>query len=573
MSWLPPLTNLIAAWTPDPARAADLEERLRQAEGARVLRPAPGWVVSQADLPKSPPAGAEWASAGWFFAEGRQRFENPSARAALEDSLARAGAGDHRAIAELPGDFGFVRLGPAGQLTVVRSCGGLVPFYVWDHDDGMVVSTTATPLVTLAGHDLEPDPVVTAIWLTGWPCFPRNRSHLAGVQVLGKGESFNWQRGRPGSVNRYWFPPSRADVPRPTPATMDEHARELRAELVDGLRANLDPAGDNLLSHSGGADSTCLLALASRHLGLPVRTISLVPPADAENLAREMGYLRDQQVTYGVAGVTEVVIRSEEEQERYERLPPVAMPVLSPSLVGLTDSPRPTVHFGGELADEVVGSRVFTIPDVVAMTSRWRWPELVRTMPRTRRLARTLLRSCAGRSRAVDTSMPASLPAWFAPSVRAEFGRVDVEQRRHWRRLGVTRAANPTLFVRTVEMDFQAMQWEACSAGGVRRYNPFATRDVLEIALRSHPRELVGQTDKLLLRRALTGLVESHHLLREDTGSFGIPPSGGARPAPPLSFRALAALMTEDEMSPLHRLVVTRCDLGYATLSAMAIER
>ena len=28
------------------------------------------------------------------------------------------------------GDFGFIRFGPDGDATVVRSCGGLVPFYL-----------------------------------------------------------------------------------------------------------------------------------------------------------------------------------------------------------------------------------------------------------------------------------------------------------------------------------------------------------------------------------------------------------------------------------------------------------
>src|SRR5881396_631447 len=77
---LPPLANLFAVHDEDSAAldavAADLAT---SGEYAEVWHPAPGWVA---------------------------------------------------ATAPLSGDFGFVRFRPDGAATVVRSAGGLVPFYL-----------------------------------------------------------------------------------------------------------------------------------------------------------------------------------------------------------------------------------------------------------------------------------------------------------------------------------------------------------------------------------------------------------------------------------------------------------
>src|SRR3989442_5908909 len=113
---LPPLANLFAAHDPDPLRLADLAADLEASgEFAAVWLPAPGWVAAAAPLPGGPADQFEGRHSAITFAEGRE--------------------GD--------GDAGFIRFDPDGVATVTRSCGGLVPFYLWQADSTV---TAATPL-------------------------------------------------------------------------------------------------------------------------------------------------------------------------------------------------------------------------------------------------------------------------------------------------------------------------------------------------------------------------------------------------------------------------------------------
>ena len=64
------------------------------------------------------------------------------------------------------------------------------------------------------------------------------------------------------------------------------------------------------------------------------------------------------------------------------------------------------------------------------------------------------------------------------------------------------------------------MNWEACSALGIRRSLPFHTREVFELAFECHPAELYGPDPgaKKLLRAALHNDVPHHNLYRADKG-------------------------------------------------------
>jgi hypothetical protein len=65
---------------------------------------------------------------------------------------------------------------------------------------------------------------------------------------------------------------------------------------------------------------------------------------------------------------------------------------------------------------------------------------------------------------------------------------------------------------------FVPMNWEACSALGIRRSFPFFNREVLELAYECHPTELYGPGTKKLLRAALHNDVPSRNLYRQDKG-------------------------------------------------------
>ena len=62
------------------------------------------------------------------------------------------------------------------------------------------------------------------------------------------------------------------------------------------------------------------------------------------------------------------------------------------------------------------------------------------------------------------------------------------------------------------------MNWEVCSALGIRRSLPFFNREALELAFECHPTELYGPGTKKLLRAALRDDVPAKNLLRPDKG-------------------------------------------------------
>ncbi len=184
---LPPFANLFAVHDADPAMLDVIMRDLQQSKDfAEVWRPAPGWVAAVAPLPDTVPDGDLARQHHLAFAEGRD---------VLLNRAGTAGAGRCRELAELadvrpdrlgslPGDFGFIRFRPGGGATVVRSCGGLVPFYLRQTGPRWAIATRLGDLVRYLPDEPRLDPLVNAIWATSWPLFPDGRTFLDGVTLL-----------------------------------------------------------------------------------------------------------------------------------------------------------------------------------------------------------------------------------------------------------------------------------------------------------------------------------------------------------------------------------------------------
>jgi hypothetical protein len=312
----------------------------------------------------------------------------------------------------------------------------------------------------------------------------------------------------------------------PTKKIEQEHQEQFRSLLIESLRQNLDPDGGNLLSLSGGVDSSSLLSLTAGHLKYPVKTFSLVPPKSARYYEREMGYLNALWDQYRVKH-QELEIRSQAELDLVSQLPPLLFPTFNPTTLALTGPMRETgirVAFGGEFADEVVGSSSFTLPDWARHVPIWRLPFLLKRLPRSKRLPlymveQQITRRITGR---VAAPFPSSLQAWMSPDLEQQVDAFQKAVELDWAQAGVWGCANPTLWLRTIYLDFQPMQWEICSWLDVRRFSPFSIRSVLDLAQRCHPVELLGPGSKRLLRDSLKGLVPPSFLDRSDKGSFGL---------------------------------------------------
>lgn len=518
---LPPLANVYAFASLD---ASILEDMARRLEGdgrfAQVWRPHPQWVVGTAPLPHGEPDGDEVRRAGFAFVEGRDRL----LRSAIPDrlgQLSRKVATAPATLDSLPGDFGFLRFDPDGSVQVVRSCGGLAPFYLWSDDNSVAVSTLLTDHARHLPGELHIDPLVHAIWARGWGASPDNRTFLTGIRLLPRGHVARiWPNGR-SQWTKYWDPrPER--LRRPTPAIAAEHASRLRTILVDSLDEDLHPDGGNLLSLSGGVDSSSLAALSAGTLGKSIATVSFVPPNDPLR-SSQLAYIDPLLDELGVERRWYRLMLVSMLHEYLDFAPEAVVHVHHPVLCHLPEFQKETdirVLFGGEFADEVCGER-FTPPDWYAATSPWSliryWPE----GPGGRRYPINWVQNRLDnllRRQAIPSAM--ELPHFVRDELKEEYAdwraaeqRRYAADRRPWRHLARRVHAGQT---------WTEMNWEVTSLVGVRRSIPFVTRAVLELAFSCHPTEFIGpgKASKKILRRALVNDVPARNLQRPDKGTW-----------------------------------------------------
>jgi len=526
----PPLTNLFAVHDADPAALDEMMLDLqRSAEFAHVWRPTPGWVAAAAPLPGSTPDGDMARRHQLAFAEGRDVLVERSGKdpAVRFGEIVELADSNPDRLASLPGDFGFIRFRTGGDATVVRSCGGLVPFYLKQSRNRFVIATRLGDFVRYLPDEPRLDPLVNAIWAASWAMMPDGRTFLDGVTILGRGH-FARLNGQL-QVGRYWNPRPK-QIFYPTPARAREHAERLRTLLIEKLTRDLDPEGGNLLTLSGGVDSSSLAALAAGVVGRKVWTWSLLPRKERQDLVQhEMSFIEPLAQQYGFARRWEIHIHERLVLELWRAAPPIVFHVGHPALCGLPAVMREApvrVLFGGEFADVVCGS-VFTVPDWAEQTPLSRLIMDFRALagqPRTvARWARHRLASLLGRpllpfpkellEMYLITKKPLDV---FHHGVREEYLTWWERKRKELRE---DTAPLRYLAIRSATQDaFIPMNWEVCSALGVRRSFPFFNREVLELAYECHPAELYGPGTKKLLRAALHNDVPPKNLYRQDKG-------------------------------------------------------
>lgn len=433
-------------------------------------------------------------------------------------------------LASLPGDFGFIRFRADGDATVVRSCGGLVPFYLKQSEHRLAIATRLGDFVRYLPDAPRLDPLVNAIWACSWPMMPDGRTFLDGVTLLGRGHFARMEKTGRMQVGRYWNPRPK-HIPYPTPSIAREHAERLRTLLIEKLTRDLDPEGGNLLTLSGGVDSSSLAALAAGTVGRKVWTWSLLP-AREDLLQHEMSYIEPLAQRYGFERRWSVSYHERLIFELWRAAPPIVFHVLHPALCSLPAVMREApvrVLFGGEFADKMCGS-AFTVPDWARQTSLIRLlvdSQMALKNPRiVARWARQRLASLRGHQalpfpqELLQMDLTTKKPLdFFHPGVQEEY--------RSWweaRRREFIADADPWryLALESTALDgFVPMNWEACSALGIRRSSPFFNREVLELAFECHPTELYGPGTKKLLRNALHADVPERNLQRPDKGGWG----------------------------------------------------
>lgn len=521
--YLPPLANLFAVY------AADTDERLRirhrvlnSDSRARVEEPAPGWLVALSPINSLPEAKRSHAP-DTVFAEG----PGPLDRAQTERLRELALRSPER-LSELKGDWTFARFGAGGCATAVRSCGGRVPMYWWESSRTRGFATTLASTVRWRSEAPELDPLVNAMWLALYHGQPDDRTFLAGVKLLRRGYCVRFTPRTPARVQRYWDPMPET-VPAPQGRVSLDVEQAFKRHLIDGLERELDPRGPNVATLSGGIDSSVLVSLAAKKLGRNVSTISIVPAYRPER-DRELRYIN--AVAPPREGSTAFVLPHGllTKMSLMRQSPPVAFHMTNSMLSLLaTVNHRHnfSVLFGGEYADELCGStrsRADWMRSVRASRLvHWReWPWGPRDPARW---VGRRVRDFLGKP---DLVYRSTLPSLVSEEIQAEY--------RDWFADYRQRAASDVRPLRGMHQFLErdqalAMHWEVASACGIRRFNPFMTRELIELAYAQHPDDLIGPGTKRLLRRALSSEVPALNLYRPDKGAFS------GRPTPSLTWR------------------------------------
>lgn len=520
MNLLPPQCNLFAIRDADPDFLRELELRLPQQGFAHIWRPARGWLVATAPLPDGWPDGPETRALGLAFAEGRDEVTGTLAEptpASLEPA-ARLADQSPASLAQLTGNFGFLRFRADGGVTAVRSCSGRVPFYWWSKGSRLVLATRLHYFPQLLPHTFELDPFVNAVWTAGHCLFPDGRTFLTGVRCVERGgfATFAAESTTP-TMGTYWPPVPTDPLPAPSP----EHPARLRQLLVRAVQRDLHPDGGNLLTLSGGLDSCCLAVVATRLAGRKIATWSLLPEHE-RHYANEKSFIAPLAELCGFERSWEVRLKLEDRAKLFALAPPVVFQVMHPALCSLpqVQAEWPVrVLIGGEFADEVCGS-FCTVPDLLRETSLM---QLLRSVLRGDSPGRDLGRwfkypvlSAFGRPM---MALPKRLPLLIHPQLCQEYA----EWRARQLRLAAADDGPWRYFrLRLRHEEFPAMNWEGCSALGIRRSLPFMEREILELTLQCHPSELVRPLHKKLLKAALSEDVPAHVLHQPHKRDWGL---------------------------------------------------
>jgi asparagine synthetase B (glutamine-hydrolysing) len=513
---LRPMANLFAVADPDPGELDRIEERLRGSdEFDAVWRPAPGWLVAQGTMPDSDADGEQVRSLGFAFAEGRDGVEGGQGLDTLHRVAELADRAPHR-LAEFPGDFAFLRFQPDGAALAARSCGGLVPFYLLPRGErGFAIGTLLNYFPRFLPERFDPDALVNATWVRIYPAaFIDDRTFVDGVSILPRGGYAELAPGRAPRIGRYWDPrPDDGDEPEPSP----DHARELRRILIESLERDLDTDGRNVLMLSGGVDSSALGALIAGTLEMGLSSWSMIPAVEPGR-SLELSYIDPLVSEFGIQPARKHELTEELHQHWVREAPGLPFQILHPALCDLPNlcaEEEVRTVVSGMFADEVCGDSQ-RLNDWALHTSL-RSLLSKEPLPFGRRdyklWAKRRLREAVRRPR-----VPAGeLDGWVPPEVEGEY--------RDWVhrcRSALASDHRPLreLAARASGDAWVAMYWEGAAPLGVRPVLPFFNREVLELAFRCHPQELLGPGPKRLLREALREDVPARNLLRPDRGMW-----------------------------------------------------
>jgi hypothetical protein len=358
---------------------------------------------------------------------------------------------------------------------------------------------------------------VLATWLGWFTGAPNARTFVSGVSTLERGHCAIVRPDGTARNLRYWFPVP-ATLPKRQGRVPQDVAEQFREQVVGTLERETTPRAGNLLTLSGGVDSSAIAAIMRGVLNRPLATLSLVPPASASR-QRELYYLDKIVEGFQAYPSFRFPLNGEARRGLLRMAPLIAHQALHPALGALPGIQRAfpvRVLIGGEYADELCGAQ-WHFADwarAASLSRLLRWREYPSGITDSARWLKRRVAEGLGRYQIPYLD---ELPDLVHPNLRHEY--------RAWidtMRAGLASDPSPLrVLTRYVERESaMAMNWEAACALGIRRVWPFASRESIELGYAIHPDDLIGPGTKRLLRRAFHNDVPASSLYRSDKGGW-----------------------------------------------------
>jgi asparagine synthetase B (glutamine-hydrolysing) len=368
---LPPLSNVWLFRSNNQQLVATVGARIDATPGLVLSHRQPTAAVAIADLPGQPSTLFFSSTSGRraWFAEGQPAEHELTSR--LVDACFENPPG----LRSFPGDFGFVAMDANGEVRVVRSCAGLVPWLVQHDHAGTVVSTRnawfARLLPEAPGQDL-----LAHLALTDGVTLVDRRTPWRGVTAVRCGHVLVCPRGGTAREVRYWNPVDNVPLFPVGPRKVEQAARDLRAALIESLDHGLSSDDVNLLGLSGGVDSSCLGALITQEVKRPVMAFTFFDESSPDDL-RSLANVRFAALAAEFTKPTHTwtsIFGHSSLMHLVEGSLRLGVPIGHPTLLALpamAAERRIETFVGGELADDL-----FAGPHV------WRYDWFARYEPR-----------------------------------------------------------------------------------------------------------------------------------------------------------------------------------------------
>ncbi len=157
------------------------------------------------------------------------------------------------------------------RLFMARDPFGKKPLFLWQHEGSWLFGSEIKALLALP--DVAPQADQAAIWdYFAYRYVPGPATLFQGIRKLAPGSTATWENGVLRERVYYTPPDSRPRVAAPLPADpvatfLDKLDESVRIRMISDV-----PFGAFL---SGGIDSSAVVALMSRHAGVPVKTFSV----------------------------------------------------------------------------------------------------------------------------------------------------------------------------------------------------------------------------------------------------------------------------------------------------------